>query len=72
MYYEEMTNNEGVLFYRTTPAGKWIVKISEAEKAINALNLLSDEQRKDVFSRFCVHCGEHQPVDAWCQCWNDE
>lgn len=37
--------------------------------AIAALKALTEEQRRDVFAEFCVHCGSD---DNGCQCWNDE
>lgn len=30
---------------------------------------LTDEQRYEVMSNFCTHCGSKNPN---CQCWNDE
>jgi hypothetical protein len=33
------------------------------------LAALIDEERKELFSRFCGHCGSNRPN---CQCWNDE
>ena len=40
------------------------------------LEVLSPEQRKQVFEslshHFCRHCGSVQPSERQCQCWNDE
>lgn len=30
---------------------------------------LSEDERVEVFSNFCMHCGSDNPS---CQCWNDE
>ncbi len=35
-------------------------------------SLPSDEQRLQVMTFFCGHCGCVQPEDQRCQCWNDE
>lgn len=44
--------------------------IDEAIKSdISILSALTDAQRVELFSRFCVHCGSADPK---CQCWNDE
>lgn len=37
--------------------------------AVNALNELTNDERAEVFARYCVHCGSNDPT---CQCWNDE
>jgi hypothetical protein len=36
---------------------------------IELLNRLSDEERVEVFSKFCRYCGDKNPD---CQCWNDD
>jgi len=33
------------------------------------LDLLSDEERFNIFCNYCLHCGSLNPE---CQCWNDE
>lgn len=33
------------------------------------LDSLTDDERNDLFSNYCRHCGS---MDATCQCWNDE
>ena len=33
------------------------------------LNALTDDERMEIISRFCHHCGSK---DTSCQCWNDE
>jgi len=50
-----------------------------AELTAIALARLTDEQRRELFGKYCWHCGCKQP---WhpdvnedrmaCQCWNDE
>lgn len=40
----------------------------QATKA-DPLSNMTDEQRMDVFSKYCRHCGSDNPD---CQCWNDE
>jgi hypothetical protein len=36
---------------------------------VEKLNELTDEERLDVFARYCTYCGRKDPD---CQCWNDE
>jgi len=36
---------------------------------IDALKTYTDEERLEIFSEFCDHCGCEDPK---CQCWNDE
>jgi len=36
---------------------------------LECLQEMPEEQRLDVFSSFCTHCGTNNPR---CQCWNDE
>jgi DNA-directed RNA polymerase specialized sigma24 family protein len=37
------------------------------------LDALSDDQRLELFGRYCAHCGCKQPESGMrCQCWNDE
>lgn len=33
------------------------------------LDSLTDEQRMDIFNKYCKHCGSK---DSGCQCWNDD
>jgi len=33
------------------------------------LKMLTDEERKQIFSHFCTNCGS---IDPRCQCWNDD
>jgi hypothetical protein len=42
---------------------------ASVEMIKNYLRRLTDEQRMEVFSNFCLHCGS---VDPRCQCSNDE
>lgn len=68
MYYEEKVIDY-VLCCRTRPDGDWLRVDTPQGNAVNALLLLTDEQRMDVFGHFCTHCGCPDPR---CQCWNDE
>jgi len=39
----------------------------------DTLKLLTDEQRLELFSDYCLHCGRYDGDDArGCQCCNDE
>lgn len=38
---------------------------------IEALDKLTDEQRLEIFRRYCIHCGAVQPEDRYCYCSND-
>lgn len=60
----------------------WYKKKTEQQKEENILftqanevfRKLTDEQRMEVFSDYCRHCGTYEG-DSWanrCQCWNDE
>lgn len=42
-------------------------KLTDNTKSI--IKNLSDEQRMEIFSDYCRHCGSTDPK---CQCWNDE
>lgn len=43
-----------------------------------ALKDLTDDERMEIFSDYCLHCGRHDvnennsPFFRSCQCWNDE
>jgi len=58
---------------------EWIVDrcialLNEVESPENLKRILltmSEEERMDLFSEFCQHCGEFQG-ERVCQCWNDE
>ena len=52
-------------------AGQRIASSSAAPSAAALANLLSlsEAERIDVFSNFCLRCGSDNPR---CQCWNDE
>ena len=47
---------------------------------LNILDALTDEERLELFSYYCKHCGCKQPWhpdinksgEIGCQCWNDE
>ena len=70
MYYEEKLI-DGVLHYRTTPAGVWQVGVNPApaRSAAAALALCTLSERMRIFSEYCMHCGIRDPR---CQCSNDE
>jgi hypothetical protein len=68
MYHEEKIIN-GILHYRGTPSGEFIVKDGAVSRVVNLLSALSEEQRMKVFGYFCKFCGCDNPR---CQCWNDE
>lgn len=36
---------------------------------IEQLNKLTNDERMEIFGKFCNHCGNK---DHLCQCWNDE
>jgi len=77
--YEEASefheyNTMGAWVGDNTPA--FLVRLEDPpmpEPAITALDSLSDDQRLEVFARYCTHCGCIQPeAGQGCQCWNDE
>lgn len=39
------------------------------DKIIKLLDTISSDERLEVFSEYCRHCGDKNPK---CQCWNDE
>ena len=39
------------------------------QEIYEALLKLSDQERMEVFSQFCCHCGSDE---SRCYCWNDE
>lgn len=67
MYYEEKII-DGVLMYKTTPNGEWMVATGTRAEAVNSLVKMSEKQRLEVVRHFCPHCGGFSP----CQCWNGE
>jgi hypothetical protein len=42
---------------------------SRVRTMVEILKSLNEEERMQVFNRFCKHCGSDDPN---CQCWNDE
>lgn len=68
MYYEYKIS-EGRLWVRSTPTGEWQTAIGGIANGVNALLILDEQQRQEVFRLFCTHCGVPDPR---CQCWNDE
>lgn len=47
-------------------------RMTLAWQASQPLDAMSDEQRMEIFERYCIHCGRKQPEGRKCQCWNDE
>jgi hypothetical protein len=50
---------------------------SAIEEFVFRMNLLSEEERVEAFTKlkeiFCEHCGwKHEGDVQKCQCWNDE
>jgi len=41
----------------------------EIQFLAHKMRLLSEEQRRELFSMFCKECGSDDPK---CQCWNDD
>jgi len=39
------------------------------QEILAALNSLTDEERLDIITHYCVDCGSINPR---CQCWNDD
>ncbi len=68
MYYEEKIIN-GLLHSRSSPNGKWIEVNNNYGKAVNALFVLTDDERFETLQFFCRHCGNRNPQ---CNCWNDQ
>lgn len=66
MYYEERIIRNR-LCYRTSPDGQWVALRNKITDSFNALILLTDEERLEVFSKFCVHCGSLDPK-CFCMC----
>jgi hypothetical protein len=42
---------------------------SQIETFLIQLDYLTDDQRLEIISHYCKHCGSK---DTNCQCWNDE
>ncbi len=68
MYYEEKFIN-GKLSFRNMPDGEWQLKTTSVALVANQLILMTEDERADLFSLFCTHCGSDDPS---CQCWNDD
>lgn len=68
MFYEEKVIN-GILHFRGTPTGEFVVTEGAVADVFNLLSALSDEQRLRVFRYFCVSCGNKNPR---CHCSNEE
>jgi hypothetical protein len=43
--------------------------IKRINELIDILNQLTDDERVELISNYCTHCGS---VDPFCQCWDDE
>jgi len=67
MYYEEKIIGK-ILHCRSDPDGMWIIKNGNKAMSVNHLLKLSGEERSDIFSLFCTHCGGSDP---YCRCWDD-
>ena len=50
------------------------LKTSDNIKQANEIFLkLTDDQRMEVLSDYCIHCGCNESnIPMGCQCWNDE
>ena len=78
--YEEASefheyNTMGAWVGENTPA--FLVRLEDSPlpaPAITALDCLSGDQRLEVFSRYCTHCGRvlSKQDPCPCQCWSDE
>jgi len=43
------------------------------ERVDAMIRAMSEEQRLELFNRYCIYCGDIQPFQGIrCQCWNDE
>lgn len=47
----------------------WLRKVPRQEWERERIDSLTDEQRMDIFNKYCTHCGSK---DSGCQCWNDD
>ena len=61
----------GVLFNRETATDNWVVSEDKHSRAVKELVNLSQDDRKKVFSHFCVRCGILQ-TDIMCFCSKEE
>lgn len=41
----------------------------EVDAVVACMKRLTDDERAEIISHFCKHCGD---LDPQCQCWNDE
>ncbi|MBK8184778.1 MAG: hypothetical protein IPK63_18625 [Candidatus Competibacteraceae bacterium] len=62
----EMPNVHPIFLAESDRTGK--VKAT-VETLVALMQRMTDEERMDVMSEFCRHCGDTNPC---CQCWNDE
>ena len=46
-----------------------LVEIESDSDLNKSLDKLTDDERYEVISKYCKHCGSKDPN---CQCWNDE
>ena len=44
-------------------------KEEKLDLVLTILKLLSNDERRELFTNFCHCCGD---TDPRCQCWNDE
>lgn len=62
---DDLTIEVWCLFYRQ--------EADLIDQAANSLIALSEDDRLEVFRRFCRSCGTVQPeTGVQCQCWNNE
>ena len=67
MYYEEKFI-DGKLMFRHMPDAEWQEITTAVAIVANQVSKLNDEERKELFGLFCVHCGS---TDSRCCCWDD-
>ena len=46
---------------------------SAFSELVKGIRLLNDDQRLELFSDYCAHCGRYDgDTLSGCQCWNDD
>ncbi len=50
------------------PDAEWQEITTAVAIVANQVSKLNDEERKELFGLFCVHCGS---TDSRCCCWDD-
>lgn len=68
---EKRTHEQGPFYaeYQVREAIAAALVKAGQKTVLECLQEMPEEQRLDVFSSFCTHCGTNNPR---CQCWNDE